>query len=428
MSLSLGTVQTSLESLSVCTKKNQLLNNAKSIDLKFKDKTSVEKRASQARARNRVLSAERDASVLISDRDILPSNTTLHAIDRSVVDVWRKAMHELLSAYKQAVQVAETRSAHKDAWEAAFSYLHESEVGVALSDLGTSPRQPMVHAMRVAKIKIGQPRPLADRRFLVEAIWLTIHIRLLMTDLTVAWLEAVSARTGNGNNPTQQLSWANYIGFLYKSCLRDAGVAFDVAKDSESHRQLSKTALYQMRISLEEFRFDIIMCKMTDQFKEQEQRLGSAERASCLRKEAEELMRTTIAQHREKKTSVEEMDWLETNFTSVARDIVVEWARIERSIRMDTFYQPVSLEERIAIVKALNFCKQPAVFVFFKRGDSRTPPRPAHAGHYYNCPNGHMFVITEVREWELTRCVIGNEYADLDVVRRGESGGKMPRV
>ncbi|KAH0839427.1 hypothetical protein J3R83DRAFT_202 [Lanmaoa asiatica] len=372
MSLSLGTVQASLESVSVSSKKEKLVKVAATIDLEFKDKFDMEKRAFQAKARSRALDTKKEMP--ISEREISPASTNLHAIDRSVVDVWRKAMHELLLAYRQAVQVAETRSAHTEAWEAALSCLHEREVAAFLSDPGTSPREPMIHAMRVAKVKIGQPRPLADRRFLVEAIWLTIHIRLQMADLTTTWVDSISERTGGSINTSQQLSWATYIGFLFKSCLRDADVAFVVAKDSESHRQSSKTALYQMRISLEEFRFDMMMCKMTGRFKEQDRRDALVARASNLHEGAKELMNTTIQQHREKKTSVEEMGWLEANFSSVARDIVGEWASIERSIRMNTFYQPVSLEERIAIVKALNF---------------------SHAGHYYNCPNGHMFVITE---------------------------------
>ena len=37
--------------------------------------------------------------------------------------------------------------------------------------------------------------------------------------------------------------------------------AFVVTKDSECHRQISKTVLYQMRISLEEFRSDMTMLK-----------------------------------------------------------------------------------------------------------------------------------------------------------------------
>jgi len=282
------------------------------------------------------------------------------------------------------VKVAETRSAHTEAWEAALSCLHESEVDAALNNPGTSPREPMTHAMRVAKIKIGQPRPLADRRFLVESIWLTIHIRLLLTDLTTAWIEAVGKRTAGGTKNNQQLAWATYAGYLFKSCLRDADVAFVVAKDSESHRQLSKTALYQMRISLEEFRFDLMMCKMTGQFKVQDHRMTLAKSALELRQTARVLMNTTITDHLNKKRSTEEREWLETNFSSIARDIVDEWGKIERSIRMETFYEPVSMQERIAIVKALGF---------------------AHAGHYYNCPNGHTFVITECGgAMQVSRC------------------------
>ena len=360
MSLSLGTVQTSLQSLSISSKKDQLVNVAETIDLNLEDKTDEKKRVDQAKARSKVLSSRKEMP--ISDREISPENTQLHAIDDSVLGVWRVATHELLAAYKHAVQVAEMRSAHKDAWEAAFSCLLEREVDAALNDLGTSPRDPMTDAMRIAKIKIGQPRPLADRRFLVEAIWLTIHIRLILTDMAMTWLDAISKRTTNGVNPSQQLAWATFIEFLFKSCSRDANVAFDVAEDSESHRQVSKTVLYQMRISLEEFQFNMMMYKMTGQFKGQAHRDSLAESASSLRARAEALMKTTIREHREKETSVEEMDWLETNFLSVARDIVDEWGKIERSIRMDTFYVPVSLEERIAIVKALNFGKQRPFF------------------------------------------------------------------
>jgi hypothetical protein len=362
MSLSLGIVQTSLESVPINTKKGQLVNVAGTIDLKFKDKTEEKKRVGQVKGRSKALNSKKEMPV--SERDIHPANTKLHSIDDSVADVWRKAMHELLIAYRQAVHVAETRSAHTEAWEAAFSCLHEREVDAALSDPGIAPRQPMTHAMRVAKVKIGQPRPLADRRFLVEAIWLTLHIRLILTDLVTTWLDEIGKRTGNGVNTSQQLAWATYIGFLFESCSRDADVAFVVAKDSESHRQISKTALYQMRISLEEFRFDMMMLKMTDRSKEQGQRNTLAERASSLREQAGSSMKATIRQHREKKTSVEEMDWLETNFSSVARDIVDEWGKIERSIRMETFYEPVSLQERIAIVKALDFGKQRPFFSF----------------------------------------------------------------
>ena len=153
MSLSLSTVQTlrCLESVFTTFKKVQLMDDAANIDLMFEDKTEEKK---QLKARIKALSSKKEAP--ISEKEISPANTDLHAIDDSVWKVWRKAAN-----------VAETRSAHKEAWEAALSCLHEREINTVLSDPGTSPRDPMTHAMRVAKIMIGQPRPLADRRFLV---------------------------------------------------------------------------------------------------------------------------------------------------------------------------------------------------------------------------------------------------------------------
>ena len=355
MSLSLSTVQTSLESLSVSSKKNQLVDVAATIGLKFKDKTDKKKRLAQVKVRSKALSSTKE--VPISEREINPTNRDSHAVDNSVLAAWRNAMHELLTAYRQVVQVAETRSAHTEAWEAAFSCLHEREIDSTLNDPHTAPREPMAHAMRIAKIKIGQPRPLADRRFLVEAIWLTLHIRLILTDMTATWIDAIHQRTQD--NTTQQLAWATYIRFLFQSCLRDADVAFAVAKDSESHRQVSKTALYQMRIPLEEFRFDMMMCKLTGSFQDEDHRSALAERALGLHEQADALIKTTIQEHQTKKPGPEEMEWLEMNFSSIARDIVDEWGEIERSIRLDTFYQPVSLEERIDIAKAFRseFCE-----------------------------------------------------------------------
>jgi len=69
-----------------------------------------------------------------------------------------------------------------------------------------------------------------------------------------------------------------------------------------------------------------------------------------------------------------EREWLQLNFQDKAKVVVDEWENMLTSIRMDTFYQPVSLDEKMQIVKAMAF---------------------GHAGDFYNCPNGHMYTITE---------------------------------
>ena len=167
MSLSLSTVQTSLESLSINSKKDQSVNITKTIGLRFKDQTDEKKQLSQAKVQRRALSSKKE--VPISEWEINSANRDSHAIDNSVLATWHNAMHELLTAYRQVVQVTEMCSAHMEAWEAAFSCLHEHKIDSALNDPRTAPREPMAHAMRIAKIKIGQLRPLADQRFLVKA-------------------------------------------------------------------------------------------------------------------------------------------------------------------------------------------------------------------------------------------------------------------
>ncbi|KAJ3502284.1 hypothetical protein NMY22_g18636 [Coprinellus aureogranulatus] len=63
--------------------------------------------------------------------------------------------------------------------------------------------------------------------------------------------------------------------------------------------------------------------------------------------------------------------------------ILQEWENIERSIQGGTFYEQVSLDEKLAIVKAMDF---------------------GYTGHWYNCPNGHTFVIGEVRSGLASVC------------------------
>lgn len=79
---------------------------------------------------------------------------------------WRRAVWPLLRAYKELIAIAAKPSAHRLAYEAAFSQLYRAELQEAQANRRPSPEQ---YAMRLAKIAIGQPKPLADLRYLVEA-------------------------------------------------------------------------------------------------------------------------------------------------------------------------------------------------------------------------------------------------------------------
>lgn len=285
--------------------------------------------------------------------NILAENNNLHYVDSAVIKVWKNATRPLFDRYREIQKIAETRSAHAQAWEAAFSFLYESEMETGLKDPSKMPRKPKEHAMRMAKMQVGQPRPLADRRFLVESFWLTIHIRLTMVKLAQAWLEKVEKKQCHIFHLQQ---WAAYIEYLLKTCSMDADKAFQIAENSKSYRQIVKSVLLRMRIDLESFRFNIDMCKRFGTFKDSVIREELREKAIEHQKGCTEKMYRTMREHcRRTNYNQEEKAWLESNFTVLARLILDEWDKLEQSVRLDTFYQPVSLDEKMDILRAFNF-------------------------------------------------------------------------
>ncbi|KZT72216.1 P-loop containing nucleoside triphosphate hydrolase protein [Daedalea quercina L-15889] len=301
-----------------------------------------------------------------------PANAELHAISAGEAQLWKKCTQKLLNAYSGLVNVASTRSAHLQAWEASFSYLYQKEMDSAAQDPIHAPRNPHEFAMRAARMGVGLPQPRADKRFVVEAIWTSITLRLLLVELTMAWSEALQKR---GKYPADnRRAWATYTSFVLRSCTADTDIASTIASESESHRQVTKSALLQMRVDLEQFRFNLETTKQSGKLSEMREKL--VERAQSKREAATRSANVVIERHRRARVGNRESEeeWLAANFTQAAGVIVDEWDAITQSISNATFYQPVSLDELTAVVKSFGF---------------------AHAGHYYKCPNGHIYVIAD---------------------------------
>ncbi|TFY62891.1 hypothetical protein EVJ58_g3578 [Rhodofomes roseus] len=300
-----------------------------------------------------------------------PANTDLHAIQAGEAQQWKKATLKLLGAYDGCLKVANTRSAHLRAWESSFSYLYQKEMDAAAQDPEHAPRNPQEYAMRAARMGVGQPQPRADKRFVVEAIWTTITLRLLLVEVTMAWSEALQRR--DSYPAENRRAWATYTAFVLRSCAADVEIASAIASQSESHRQVTKSALLGLRVELEQFRFNLETTKQNGKMGELREKL--TERAHVKETAAADIVNAVVERHRVARAGTSEEEWLTTNFTHAARVIIEEWGAIARSLRMDSFYQPVSLEELTAVVKSFGF---------------------AHAGHYYKCPNGHIYVIADV--------------------------------
>lgn len=78
---------------------------------------------------------------------------------------WKRITAKLIRAYEEVSAVAAKRSAHRTAYEAAFVRLYKKELNAAFAFSISSPE---TRAMKITKMKMGQPKPLADLRYKVE--------------------------------------------------------------------------------------------------------------------------------------------------------------------------------------------------------------------------------------------------------------------
>lgn len=300
------------------------------------------------RTREKILTEIRSSP--LASEYLIPTET-LFTISPVIASIWKKVIQPLIQIYSQAARVADTRSAHLRAWESAFSFLYQQEMDLAVADPGRAPRRLKEHALRMARMNVGQPQPRGDKRFLVEAIWATLQIRFYLADLARLWLEGTGSK--RDYSPQQQQMWACYALFILDSCAQDVRIALDIAEESEGRRQITRTMVLLMRVDLERFRLNLEIMRQSGTLGEERRRL--ADNALENKEIADQHIREVYEAHCARLPQDSE-EWIKTNFLEIATTIRDEWANIEKSVRAETFYQPVSLEEKMAIVKAFNFC------------------------------------------------------------------------
>ena len=363
MAKALAAVRTALDGISKPTMTDAVKDVGTKISTAPINVSTKELKALQA-AQTAVLRAARKTPMTL--REIDPLNTDLHMLPGDEARAWKRAVLQLFSAYKNAAGVAQIRSAHSHAWEASFAYLYQREMDDIFANPTAAPRHPTEYAMRIARMKVGQPPPRADKRFLVEAIWTTINIRLALADMLVVWLETISesqrgpsARPGGRPYPSaNRRIWATYASFLLRSCAADAALALQITRESESHRQEASTVLLALRIDMEQFRFNVQMMRQNRKMTaETRTRMADVAREKLAAAQARVADVRSRGSARGRGKGRENADWLHEDFVVPAEAIMEDWKALENSLRRDTFYEPVSLEELTQVVKGLGFCE-----------------------------------------------------------------------
>lgn len=290
---------------------------------------------------------------------------------KSVKDAWIKATRRLINYYDEASKVAATTSSHVRAYEAAVATLYRQY----LSELKDSDYVPatLTHAdmaLGLARNACGLPAPpKADVRFRVEACWLTFNIRFHMVTLAQKVAEIlVKAKVAE----KVRSRWADMIEDIIYTVERDALMAIDVAQKSQSNRQVVRTVLFLMEAQHQAFSHRV-------------DRYLIPGRLENLRKEAREgCAKAKVTMDQYARLFREAMDfrladqqWLKDNYGTPAEAIIAKWAALVT--RLDGSYTPITDAEKREIVKALM-----GGFLGIKT-----------RGHFYQCPNGHAYVITE---------------------------------
>lgn len=321
----------------------------------------VRRKAQAILSRSEACSEPVDASIF--------TDGTLFPFAAETADSWGRRIRRISQLVSDITRVVTVRSAHTHAWESAYTYLYNKEIDLAASEPKGAPRNPQEHAARMARLKLGQPQPRADQRFIIEGVWISVTLRLILLSLVSKVLEVMSSKPAVFNGGELRM-WSLYGRFIHRSCEGDCKLAYNLAEKSQARRQMTISQRFALRTGLDTFCFKMSTLRCMRKFGEKREELLVA--AGRQKDAASALVQETFQSHL--RVKMDDQAWLQDNFTQVTSKILKEWEKIERSLRMDTFYQPISVDEQRDIVKAMGF---------------------SHTGHWYNCPNGHTFVITE---------------------------------
>lgn len=329
--------------------------------------------------------------------------TSVHGFPEAIASKWHKITSDLLARYREVVTLANTRGPHIRTYEAALSTLYRLELTAIADDPLSASDAPEPLAMQEVNKKIGQPPHKADIRFQIEAFFLSLELRFMIAQVAQRRLDNTSRSDEDGQ--AHWHLWLSLVQFIYESCVRDARKALSLAEASSASRLAARANVHLIRAELEAFRFDIASERDELSWKGQlneAQRKGLALRVENQAIVAKEMIRKAEFAYVRSRPSadmaglLEERRWFLENCRGKGDHYLEEYVKLKEHVETDHGYQPLSLQEKEDIIKSFDFG------MFYLNTDALNGAHAdvlsqGHAGHFYNCQNGHTFVITEVR-------------------------------
>ncbi|KAF8748917.1 P-loop containing nucleoside triphosphate hydrolase protein [Rhizoctonia solani] len=299
---------------------------------------------------------------MVDKRDI----TLAREHERPTPADWKGGIKVAIESYRVARQITCERDPAVQAYEASLSQLYREELdrfGVDLS-LG-APRDVEQQALRVARAKIGQLPPRASLRFVVEAFWITVDI---LMQLGVAVSKASDEVRIRDNTGTEHHQWEQLAEFVLDRAAKDAETAYKLANNSESWNKAIKCQVFVLQTHYE---LAAHQCRVAIGKGALSDSNVKAELVDMCRQGIKHIkgLQTSIPQEYSSRWGPRErqnkLAWANTNFVQPSNVILESWETLKRSAKGGTWYQEV------------------------------TNRAFGHTGHFYQCPNGHPYVIGE---------------------------------
>ncbi|KAH9170426.1 hypothetical protein EDB89DRAFT_1304023 [Lactarius sanguifluus] len=309
------------------------------------------------------------------------SMRNVHGFSGEEGRAWNKVVRDLLELYKKVANIARTRGPHVQAYGAALATLYRLELSAIASDPERATDTPEPVAMIEVNKKIGQPPHKADTRFQVEAFFLSLELRYTLAEIAQSRIEGLSI--ASSEDLRHERLWRSFVSFIYESCIRDAEKALKIAEKSSAPRLAAQAGMNILRSKLELFRFETLTERtllsrqgLLDNDRRNELTAKALSESKAANREMKRI-ETTYTRSRPVANTAElrsEREWFTQNCGEKGDKFVKEYDALATHIRTERGYEPLSLKEREDIVKSFGF---------------------SHRGHFYNCENGHTFVIGE---------------------------------
>jgi len=358
----------------------------------------------------------------------------IHGFSREEARSWNQVVRDLLKLYKKVAEVARTRGPHVKAYGAALATLYRLELSALARDPERACGAPEPQAMTEVNKKIGQPPHKADTRFQVEAFFLSLELRYTLAEIAQNRIKGLNVSSRDETVLRHENLWRSFVSFVYESCVHDAEKALKTAEKSSAPRLAAQAGVHILRAKLELFRFEILADRT---LLSRQGRLDSDRRKELSDKaqvqtmtvihEIEGLQKAYIRGRQitnmdERKSEIE---WFTHNCREKGEKFVGEYKALATHLRTERGYEPLSLQERRDIIKSFGFCKYSQNGKGMITND--TILFAAHRGHFYNCENGHTFVIDDVRKTPLIPRLIQTVDCTF-TVRRSNASVALPRV